>query len=76
LSNETVQVLVVWALNVQVPAADVVDGLIVHHEATVGMLEGSVRGQDGVVWLNNRSGDLGSRVHAEFELALFAVVHR
>jgi hypothetical protein len=76
LSNETVQVLVVWSLNIQVPAADVVDGLIVHHEATVGMLEGSMRGQDRVVWLNNGGGDLGSRVDAELQLALFAIVYR
>ena len=33
-------------------------------------------GQDGVVWLNNRGSDLGSRVDAEFEFTLFAIVHR
>jgi hypothetical protein len=76
LSNETVQVLIVWSLNIQVPATDVIDGLVVHHEATVGMLEGSMRSQDRVVWLNNRGGDLGSRVDAELQFALFAVVHR
>lgn len=40
------------------------------------MLEGSVGGEDGVVWLNNRSSDLRSGVHAELELALLAVVDR
>lgn len=38
------------------------------------MLEGGVGGEDRVVRLNNRGGGLGSRVDAELELALLAVV--
>ena len=74
LSNETVEVLVVGALNSEVPAADVVDGLVVDHEGAVGVLKGSVGGEDGVVWLNNGCGNLGSWVDTELELALLAVV--
>jgi hypothetical protein len=38
------------------------------------VLKGCVGGEDGVVGLDNRGGDLGSRVDAELELALLAVV--
>ena len=74
LRNQAVQVLVVGTFNAQVPSADVVDGLVVDHEGAVGVLEGGVCGEDGVVWLNNGCGDLGSWVDAELELALLAVV--
>ena len=39
------------------------------------MLKGGVGGKDGVVGFNDGSGDLGSGVHIEFELALLSVVH-
>ena len=74
LSDQTVQVLVVGALNAEVATADVVDGLVVNHEGAVGVLEGCVGGEDGVVGLDNRGGDLRSRVDTELELALLAVV--
>ena len=35
LTNQSVQVGVRWPLNVQVPATDVIDGLVVHHKGTV-----------------------------------------
>merc|ERR1712172_307681 len=70
-----VEVGVGWPLDVQVTAADVVDGLIVHHEGTVGVLQSGVGGQDGVVGLNHSSGDLGCRVDGKLKLALLAVVH-
>jgi hypothetical protein len=74
LGDEAVQVLVVGALDAKVPAADVVDGLVVDHEAAVGVLEGSVGGEDRVVGLDDRGGDLRGRVDTELELALLAVV--
>ena len=58
LSDEPVEVGVGWSLNVQVSSADVVDGLIVDHEGTVGVLEGGVGGKDGVVGFNNGGGNL------------------
>jgi len=42
LADETVQVSVGWALNVQVPSADVIDGLIVNHEGAVRVLQSGV----------------------------------
>ena len=58
LRNKSVQIGVCWTLNIEVTTADVVDGLVVNHEGAVGMLQGGVGGQDGVVRLNDRSGDL------------------
>jgi hypothetical protein len=74
LGNQAVQVLVVGTLDTEVAAADIVDGLVVDHEGTVGVLEGGVGGEDGVVRLNDRGGGLGSGIHAELQLALLAVV--
>ena len=74
LSDETVQVLVVGALNAEVPAADVVDGLVVNHEGAVRVLQSGVGCEDGVVRLNNGGGNLRRRVDTELELALLAVV--
>lgn len=66
LSNKSVQVGVSRPLNVKVPPADVVDGFVVDHECAVGVLEGRVRGQDGVVWLHHRCGDLEIEVKLDF----------
>jgi hypothetical protein len=76
LGDQSVQILVVGALNVEVAAADVVDGLVVDHEAAVRVLQRGVRGQYGVVRLDHRGGELRGRVDAELQLALLAVVDR
>ena len=55
LADQTVEVGVGGALNVQVAATDVVDGLVVDHEGAVGVLQGGVGGQDGVVGLHHSS---------------------
>lgn len=68
LSNETVQVLIVGALETKVATADIVDGLVVDHEGAVGVLKGSVGGENRVVGLNNRGSGLGGRIDAELEL--------
>ena len=76
LSDEAVQVLVVGTLDAEVPAADVVDGLVVNHEGAVRVLQGGVGCEDGVVGLDNGGGDLRRRVDTELELALLAIVDR
>ena len=76
MSDQPVQVGVGGSLDVQVPAADVVDGLVVHHEGTVGVLQGGVGGQNSIVRLNDSSGNLWGRVDGELKLALLAIVHR
>lgn len=75
LCNQTIQILIIGAFDAQVPPANVVDGLIVDHEAAVGVLKGSVGGEDRVVGLDDRGGDLRGRVDAELKLALLAIVH-
>jgi len=74
LSDEAVQVLVARALNSEVAAADVVDSLIVNHETAVGVLQGGVGSQDGVVGLNDGRSVLGGRVDTKLQLRLLAVV--
>ena len=74
LSDESVQVGVGRTLYVQVPPTDVVDSLVVDHEGAVGVLEGGVGGEDGVVRLNHRAGDLRRRVDGELELGFLPVV--
>ena len=76
LSDKTVKVGVGGSLYVEVPAADVVDGLIVHHEGGVGVLQSGMGGQDGIVGLHYSGGDLGGGVDGELELRLLTVVDR
>merc|ERR1712153_223214 len=75
LRDETVQVGVGWALNVEAATADVVDGLVVKHHSNVGMLKERVGGEHGIVWLDNGGGHLWGWVGAESKLGLLAVVH-
>lgn len=74
LSNQAVEVLVARAGDVQIPSADVVDGLVVDQEGAVGVLDGAVGGEHGVVRLNNGGRDTRGRVDSKLELALLSVV--
>ena len=74
LTNQTVQIGVGRPLNVKVTSADVVNSLVVDHECAVGVLKGGMGGQDGVVWLNDSGGDLGSGVDGELQLGFLSVV--
>ena len=48
--------------------------VLTYHESTVGVLEGGMGGEDGVVGLDDSGGDLWGGVDGEFELGLLAVV--
>ena len=74
LADQPVKVGVAWPLDVEVPAADVVDRLIVDHECAVAVLQGGVGTQGRVVGLHHCGGDLGCWVDAELQLGLLAVV--
>ena len=74
LRDESVEVSVGGALNIEVSSADIVDGLVVEHDGDIGVLEEGVSGEDGVVWLNNGGGDLRGWVDGEAELGLLAVI--
>jgi hypothetical protein len=76
LGDQTVEVLVARPGNVQIPAADIVDGLVVNQEGAVRVLNGAVGGEDGVVGLNDGRGEARRGVNSELQLALLAVVGR
>jgi len=76
LGNQAVEVGEAWGADSQVLLADIIDSLVVDHERTVGVLEGGVGGQDGVVWLNNGVAELWGGVNAELELRLLSVIGR
>jgi hypothetical protein len=75
LADETVQVGVSGALNVEAATADVVDGLVVKHDSDVSVLEKGVSGKDAVVRLHNSGRDLRGWVSAESELGFLSVVN-
>ena len=55
LTDQPIQVGIAWSIDIQVASADIVDGLIVDHEGTVGVLKGGVGGQDRIVGLDHCS---------------------
>ena len=67
MCHQTIKIGVGRALDVQVTAADVVDGLVVDHEGAVGVLQGGVSGQDGVVGLDHSGGDLKMTIEHQLD---------
>jgi hypothetical protein len=76
LGNQSVQVGVGWALDVQVAAAHIVQGFVIKTEGAISVLQQRVGGQHVVVWLDDGGSDLGSRGGGEGELGLAAIVNR
>jgi len=75
LADETVEIGVGWPFDVEISAADVVDGLVVDHEGTVRVLQGCVGSQDGVVRFYNSSRDLRGGIDGELQFGLLSVIH-
>ena len=75
MANQTVEIGVSWSFNVQVTTADVIDGLIVHHEGAVRVFQGGVSGKNGVVWFHYSCGDLRCWVDGEFQFGLLSIVN-
>mmetsp|Transcript_19637 Transcript_19637/g.22574 ORF Transcript_19637/g.22574 Transcript_19637/m.22574 type:complete len:488 (-) Transcript_19637:42-1505(-) len=75
LRDQAVQVRVRGALDVQVAAAQIVDRLVVQHRGDVRVLQQRVRGEHGVVRLDDGRRHLRRRVHGAADLGLLAVVH-
>mmetsp|Transcript_23949 Transcript_23949/g.66098 ORF Transcript_23949/g.66098 Transcript_23949/m.66098 type:complete len:317 (-) Transcript_23949:572-1522(-) len=75
LRQEAVQVSVGGPLDVEIPAADVVERLVVHHDGHVGVLEQGVHAQHGVVGFDHCRRNLGASPHCEAQLRLLAIVH-
>jgi len=74
LGDQSVQVGVGGSLDIEIPSADVVNGLVIEHDGNIGVLKEGVSGQDGVVWLNNGSGNLWGWVDGESELGFLSVI--
>jgi hypothetical protein len=73
LGNQAVKVLKAGARNIQVPAANIIDSLVINEERAVGVLNRAVGGQDSVVRLHDSGGNTGRRIHCELQLGLLAV---
>ncbi|KAJ6446133.1 LOW QUALITY PROTEIN: RNA recognition domain-containing protein [Purpureocillium lavendulum] len=74
LGDQAVEVVVRGPGDVEVAAANIVNGLVVDEESAVRVLNGAVRRQDGVVGLHNGRVGAGRRVNGELELGLLAVL--
>jgi len=75
LRDESVEVGVSWSFNIEIATTYIIDGLVVHHEGAVRVLQGGVGGQDGVVGLNHGCGHLGSWVHRKFQFGFLAIIN-
>lgn len=53
LADEAVEIRVGGPLDGQVAPANVVDGFVVHHKGAVGMFQGGVGREDGIVGLHD-----------------------
>jgi len=65
LGDESVQVGVGGALDVQRASAHIVQGLVIEAEGAVGVLQKRVRREHMVVWLHDSGGNLGGRGDGE-----------
>jgi hypothetical protein len=74
LTNETIEVGVGWALNVEVAAADVIESLVVDLHGDISVLKQGVHAEHSVVRLHNSSGNLRATPHRETDLGLLAVI--
>merc|ERR1719428_844054 len=75
LGDETVEVGVGRALDSEVTAADIIQGLVIDHESNVTVFHHSVCAKDGVVRLDDRCADLGRGIDGELDLGFLSVVN-
>jgi len=76
LWDKPVEVGVSRTLDIEGATTYVVDGLVVQEDSYISMLQKWMSGQDAVVRLHDRGGDLGRRIDSETELRFLSVVHR
>ena len=74
LGDDSVDVGVGAALDVEVAVADIIHSLVVDHEGAVGVLKHAVGSVNGVVGLDDGDGDVDGWVDDELQLGLSAVV--
>ena len=58
MADDPVEIRVRRPLDVAVLAADIIDGLIVEHECTAGVVEGGMSGENRIVGFHDGRGDL------------------
>jgi len=75
LGDQSVEIGVGGSLNIELSSADIVDSFIVEHDSNIGVLQKGMSGEDGVVWFNNRGGNLGGWVDGETELGFLTVIN-
>jgi len=66
LSDQPVEVGIGGPLDIQVSAADVIDGLIVNHERAIGVLQSGVGRQNRIVRFDNGRGNLTKREYNDY----------
>jgi len=74
LAQQTVQIGVGGALDVEVATADIVEGLVVNEIGDISVLEERVNTEHCVVWLHHSGSDLGATPDSEGDLRLLAVI--
>jgi len=74
LSDKSVKVGVSGSFDLELSSADIVDSFVIKHNSNISVFKEGVSGQDGVVWFNDGSGDLGGWVDGETKLGLLAVI--
>ena len=75
MTDQSVKIGVGWSFDIQVTSADIIDGFVINHESTVGVFQGGVGGEDGVVWFDNSGGDLWGWVDGELQLGFLTVIN-
>lgn len=76
LGDETVEMFIRRACNIQIAPANVINRLVIDQECAVRVLDCAVGAENSIVGFNDGGADPRSRVHSKFKLALFAVVRR
>ena len=76
LRHQAVQMLESRTWNIQITAAYVVHGFIIHEKGAIRVLDGTMCRQDSVVWFDNSRRDERCRIYGELKLGFFPVVRR
>ena len=69
-------IIIYTYLDIEVTTADIIDGLIVDHAGTIGMLQSCVCCQDTIVGFHNSSRNLRSWINREFEFRFLSILDR
>merc|ERR1719265_751465 len=74
LRQETVEICICGALDVQVATTNVIESLIVIHDGYISVFEQRVNTEHGVVWLHNSCSNLWACPNSEANFRFLAIV--